>query len=181
VRSLIKPEHAAEQDPRFFGKGLIGPASYLAGVAAAWFSVHAAFVIYLLTPLFYLTPRPPHEADMKAAAPASIGGRASGFRPRIKPGAGLLRKLLYWPLPGVVRGAVAGPPGPLAGGAAPVVAAGGVVPVPAVRSPVRPRPKIKASTTTRNRAPAIQPNPEFALRISLRRRSVAVGSMGSRL
>jgi len=39
-------------------KGLVGPASYLAGAAAAWFSVHAAFVIYLLTPLFYLTPPP---------------------------------------------------------------------------------------------------------------------------
>jgi hypothetical protein len=38
-----------------------GPASYLAGAAAAWFSVHAAFLIYLLTPLFYLTPRPPRK------------------------------------------------------------------------------------------------------------------------
>jgi hypothetical protein len=61
VRSLIKPELAAEQDPRFLVKGLIGPASYLAGAAAAWFSVHAAFLIYLFTPLFYLTPRPPRK------------------------------------------------------------------------------------------------------------------------
>jgi hypothetical protein len=30
---------------------------------------------------------------VKAAAPASIGGRASGFRPRVKSGAGLLRKI----------------------------------------------------------------------------------------
>jgi hypothetical protein len=45
----------------FFLKGLIGPASYLAGAAAAWFSVHAAFAIYLLTPLFYLTPPAPRQ------------------------------------------------------------------------------------------------------------------------
>jgi uncharacterized membrane protein len=61
VRSLIKPELAAEQDPHFIVKALIGPASYLAGAAAAWLSVHAAFMIYLLTPLFYLTPRPPRK------------------------------------------------------------------------------------------------------------------------
>jgi len=56
VRNLIKPELAAIQDPRAFIKALIGPASYLTGAAAAWVSVHAAFVIYLLTPLFYITP-----------------------------------------------------------------------------------------------------------------------------
>ena len=56
VRRLIKAEFAAGHDPRFFVKGLVGPASYLGGAAAAWFNVHAAFVIYLLTPLFYLTP-----------------------------------------------------------------------------------------------------------------------------
>ena len=61
VQRLIKPELTAEQDPRFFVKGLIGPASYLAGAAAAWLSVHAAFVIYLLTPLFYLTPPAPRQ------------------------------------------------------------------------------------------------------------------------
>jgi hypothetical protein len=32
------------------------PLSYLVGAAAAWFSVHAAFVVYALTPLFYITP-----------------------------------------------------------------------------------------------------------------------------
>ena len=61
ARRLIKPELAAEQDPRFFVKGLVDPASYLAGAAAAWFSVHAALVIYLLTPLFYLTPPAPRR------------------------------------------------------------------------------------------------------------------------
>jgi hypothetical protein len=56
VRNLIKPELAAAQDSHAFVKSLIGPASYLTGAAAAWVSVHAAFVIYLLTPLFYITP-----------------------------------------------------------------------------------------------------------------------------
>jgi uncharacterized membrane protein len=56
VHNLIKPELAAAQDPHAFVKSLIGPASYLTGAAAAWVSVHAAFVVYLLTPLFYITP-----------------------------------------------------------------------------------------------------------------------------
>ena len=37
-------------------KAMIGPASYVAGAAAAWFSIPAAFFIYALTPLFYITP-----------------------------------------------------------------------------------------------------------------------------
>ena len=57
VRVLIKPELAGEQDPHFFVKGLVGPLSYLTGAAVAWVSVHAAFLVYLLTPLFYITPR----------------------------------------------------------------------------------------------------------------------------
>jgi len=56
VRNLIKPELAAEQDPHAFVKSLIGPASYLVGAAAAWVSIYAALVVYLLTPLFYITP-----------------------------------------------------------------------------------------------------------------------------
>jgi len=62
VRRLIKPELARLQDPRGFAKSFIGVASYLLGAAAAWISVHAAFVIYLFTPLFYITP-PHHEPD----------------------------------------------------------------------------------------------------------------------
>jgi uncharacterized membrane protein len=56
VRNLIKPELKSAQDPRALVKAFVGPASYLIGAAAAWFSVHAALVIYLLTPLFYITP-----------------------------------------------------------------------------------------------------------------------------
>jgi uncharacterized membrane protein len=57
-RRLIKPELAALQDPHGLRKAFVGPLSYLVGAAAAWFSTPAAFVIYALTPLFYITP--PH-------------------------------------------------------------------------------------------------------------------------
>jgi uncharacterized membrane protein len=56
ARNLIKPELAAAQDPHAFVKSLVGPASYLIGAAAAWVAIPAAFVVYLLTPLFYITP-----------------------------------------------------------------------------------------------------------------------------
>jgi len=56
VRNLLKPELAALQDPHGMRKAMIGPASYVVGAAAAWFSIPAAFVIYALTPLFYITP-----------------------------------------------------------------------------------------------------------------------------
>jgi uncharacterized membrane protein len=49
VRHLIKPELVTLQDPHGLIKGLVGPLSYLA--ALAWVSVHAAFVVYALTPL----------------------------------------------------------------------------------------------------------------------------------
>jgi hypothetical protein len=57
VRHLIKPELATLQDPHGLIKALVGPLSYLVGAALAWVSVHAAFVVYALTPLFYITPR----------------------------------------------------------------------------------------------------------------------------
>ena len=56
VRNLLEPELAALQDPHGMRKAMIGPASYVVGAAAAWFSIPAAFVIYALTPLFYITP-----------------------------------------------------------------------------------------------------------------------------
>ena len=55
-RNLLKPELAANQDPNAVMKGLIGPASYLTGALLAWVSIHAAFAVYALTPLFYITP-----------------------------------------------------------------------------------------------------------------------------
>ncbi len=56
VRNLIKPELASAQDPHGMRKAMIGPASYLVGAAVSWFSVYAAFVVYALTPSFYITP-----------------------------------------------------------------------------------------------------------------------------
>jgi hypothetical protein len=46
----------ALQDPHGMRKAMIGPASYVVGAATTWFSIPAAFVIYALTPLFYITP-----------------------------------------------------------------------------------------------------------------------------
>lgn len=70
TRNLIKPDLAPLRDPHGVRKGMIGPASYLAG-AAAWFSVHAAFVIYALTPLFYITPPRFHGPAAEALPPSA--------------------------------------------------------------------------------------------------------------
>jgi uncharacterized membrane protein len=56
VRRLIKPELAALQDPHGLRKAFVGPLSYLLGAAAAWVNTPGAFLIYALTPLFYITP-----------------------------------------------------------------------------------------------------------------------------
>jgi len=56
LRNLIKPELAAGQDPHVIRKSFIGVASYLVGVAAAWGSVHAAFIVYAITPAFFIVP-----------------------------------------------------------------------------------------------------------------------------
>jgi uncharacterized membrane protein len=61
--NLIRPELAPLRDPHATRKAMVGPASYLAGAVAAWFSVHAAFAIYALTPLFYITPPTFHGRD----------------------------------------------------------------------------------------------------------------------
>ncbi len=56
LRNLLKPELAGGQDPQILLKSLVGPVSYLLGAAAPWFSVHAAFIIYMITPLFFIVP-----------------------------------------------------------------------------------------------------------------------------
>jgi hypothetical protein len=69
ARRLIKPEFAAMQDPQIIRKSFVGPVAYLLGAAAAWVSVHAAFVVYLLTPLFFIVPpQPRSERPAHAAA-----------------------------------------------------------------------------------------------------------------
>ncbi len=59
-RYLIKPEKAALEDPHAIAKTFIGPAFYLLGAAAAWISIPAAFCLYLITPLFFITPLQGH-------------------------------------------------------------------------------------------------------------------------
>jgi uncharacterized membrane protein len=53
---LVKPEEVAAQDPHIVRKSFVGVLSYLVGAASAWILVPAAFVIYLLTPLFFIVP-----------------------------------------------------------------------------------------------------------------------------
>ena len=55
-RRLLKPELVEQQDPNLFAKSFIGVASYLAGAAMAWLSIPVAFVIYLITPFYFITP-----------------------------------------------------------------------------------------------------------------------------
>ena len=63
LHRLIKPELAALQDPHIIRKGFIGVASYLVGSLAGWFaSVHLAFIVYMLTPLFVIVPPTPRAA-----------------------------------------------------------------------------------------------------------------------
>jgi uncharacterized membrane protein len=56
LRRVVKPELVALQDPHIIRKSLVGVASYLLGAAAAWVSIPAAFIIYLITPWFFITP-----------------------------------------------------------------------------------------------------------------------------
>jgi len=68
LRNLLKPELAGTQDPHFVRKSFVGVGSYLLGAAAAWFSVHLAFALYMLTPLFFIVP---------PASPAEKAGEAT--------------------------------------------------------------------------------------------------------
>ena len=63
LRRLLRPDAAAEAGGKIIAKSLVGPASYLVGAASAWLNVHAAFVLYLLTPLFFITPPQPQSRD----------------------------------------------------------------------------------------------------------------------
>jgi uncharacterized membrane protein len=62
LRNLLKPELSAAQDPHIMLKSFVGPLSYLTGVAVSWVSVEAAFVVYFLTPLFFIVPPQPQRA-----------------------------------------------------------------------------------------------------------------------
>ncbi len=68
VANLMKPEMANTQDPHVIRNSFVGVASYSIGAIAAWRSVYAAFLVYLLTPLFFLVP-----PAGRGAAPPSAG------------------------------------------------------------------------------------------------------------
>jgi uncharacterized membrane protein len=53
---LLKPELTEQQDQNLFAKSFIGVASYLAGAGMAWLNIPVAFVIYLITPFYFITP-----------------------------------------------------------------------------------------------------------------------------
>jgi len=62
LRRLIKPEVVDAQDPHVVRKSFVGVFSYLVGAGAAWLTIHAAFAVYLLTPLFFIVPVTKPEA-----------------------------------------------------------------------------------------------------------------------
>ena len=54
--NLLKPELVSAVVPHLTRKSFVGVVSYLLGAAATLFNVHVAFVLYALTPLFFITP-----------------------------------------------------------------------------------------------------------------------------
>ncbi len=56
IGNLLKPEVVSAVVPPLTRKSFVGVVSYLLGAAATLFNVHVAFVLYALTPLFFITP-----------------------------------------------------------------------------------------------------------------------------
>jgi uncharacterized membrane protein len=69
VKNLIKPELADTVPPNIIRNSFAGIACYLIGAGASWFSVHAAFVLYFLTPLLFITPTVVQRAGSSALPP----------------------------------------------------------------------------------------------------------------
>ena len=63
IRNLIRPEMVAAVVPHLTRKSFAGVVSYLLGVAATFFDVRIAFVLYALTPLFFITPPQPRTVN----------------------------------------------------------------------------------------------------------------------
>ena len=58
----------AGQDPLVLRKSFVGVVSYALGAVSAWFSVRAAFVLYLITPLFFIVPPRARQAAQPGTA-----------------------------------------------------------------------------------------------------------------
>ena len=56
IGNLLKPELVSAVVPHLTRKSFVGVVCYLLGAAATLFNVHVAFVLYALTPLFFITP-----------------------------------------------------------------------------------------------------------------------------
>ena len=56
LKNLMNPQMAGTEDPHVLRKSWVGPLSYLAGTGVAWLNTDLSFVIYLVTPLFFITP-----------------------------------------------------------------------------------------------------------------------------
>jgi uncharacterized membrane protein len=56
LKHLLNPQMAGTEDPHVIRKSFIGPLSYLIGVGVAWINTDLAFVVYFITPLFFITP-----------------------------------------------------------------------------------------------------------------------------
>jgi uncharacterized membrane protein len=54
-RNLLNPELADDPGPLLKIKSWVGPLSFLVGAAAAWFNPPVAFLVYIITPLFFIT------------------------------------------------------------------------------------------------------------------------------
>ena len=71
LRNLIKPNAVHGEDPHIIRKSFVGAISYLLGSAAAWFSSPAAFVIYMVTPLFFIVP-PGRSSAVKSSGSVDV-------------------------------------------------------------------------------------------------------------
>ncbi len=56
LRNLLKPELRGAVDPNIIKKSFVGPVFYLFGAGMAWVNPWLSFALYLITPLFFITP-----------------------------------------------------------------------------------------------------------------------------
>lgn len=56
LRALLKPEFEGTYGPHWLRKAMLGELGYLLGAALAWINIPAAFLLYMVTPLFFVVP-----------------------------------------------------------------------------------------------------------------------------
>jgi uncharacterized membrane protein len=70
LKNLPNPQMAGTEDPHVLRKSFVGPLSYLVGTGVAWLNTDLAFAVYLITPLFFITPV--HKKDADYASEPSV-------------------------------------------------------------------------------------------------------------